>query len=789
MRYYQLLLFLLFFCLESFPQSFSLKISVVDNQQNKPVTEANIIISEKYFTISNNKGNATIDKIPAGAYSIRVSHIGYKTVLENIEINSDTTIKILLEPTTINLNDVIIISSKYEKDINSIPLPVSIVKSQQIQNSPSQTVADILKTESGISLLSDGVWGTEISIRGLNRANIVTLVDGNRIETATDISARLSMIDLNDIDRIEVIKGAVSSLYGSGATGGIVNIISKSGSYSENFKFNGKYYGGYSSVNRYYSNGINLFFTDKNWIAKLTGTFRKAGNINTPSGELSNSQFKDNSFSSSLSFKPVTNHELRLNFQQFKAFDVGIPGASGLFPDNARVTYPQETRRLYNIEYKINNLSSSLVKLSAKYFHQYISRDVENIPGIVQYIPAANGQPFRRVSVLKINPGADHNVDGAQAQADFSFFKHYFITGIDYWKRNYNGLRTRDQKIEVLNQSDSSVVRTMFKTVYEKPLPDADFYSAGLYLQDEYRLSDKININPGFRYDFIWIRNSETTNPLYEVNDGVINYNPAGQKIIWEAQKAHNKSYVFNLGVVYSLSDESNLMLNIAKSFRSPSLEERFQYIDLGNIIRVGNPNLKPEMGDFYDAGFRLFSKNINLKMDFFYNSFKDLVTEEPGIYEGSNALIKVNIGSTYLFGFEYSLNYQVSEIISFYNVISYVRGINKNDNSSLPQIPPLNGSFLIKCLISNNVYSDLTLIAFAAQNKIAIGEKTTPGYAYFNFALNFSNVSINKLHFSFAAGIENIFNKEYRNHLSTTRGFEINEPGRNFYLRTNIAF
>lgn len=789
MRYYQLLLFLLFFCLESFPQSFSLKISVVDNQQNKPVTEANIIISEKYFTISNNKGNATIDKIPAGAYSIRVSHIGYKTVLENIEINSDTTIKILLEPTTINLNDVIIISSKYEKDINSIPLPVSIVKSQQIQNSPSQTVADILKTESGISLLSDGVWGTEISIRGLNRANIVTLVDGNRIETATDISARLSMIDLNDIDRIEVIKGAVSSLYGSGATGGIVNIISKSGSYSENFKFNGNYYCGYSTVNRYYSNGINLFFTDKNWIAKLTGTFRKAGNINTPSGELSNSQFKDNSFSSLLSFKPVTNHELRLNFQQFKAFDVGIPGASGLFPDNARVTYPQETRRLYNIEYKINNLSSSLVKLSAKYFHQYISRDVENIPGIVQYIPAANGQPFRRVSVLKINPGADHNVDGAQAQADFSFFKHYFITGIDYWKRNYNGLRTRDQKIEVLNQSDSSVVRTMFKTVYEKPLPDADFYSAGLYLQDEYRLSDKININPGFRYDFIWIRNSETTNPLYEVNDGVINYNPAGQKIIWEAQKAHNKSYVFNLGVVYSLSDESNLMLNIAKSFRSPSLEERFQYIDLGNIIRVGNPNLKPEMGDFYDAGFRLFSKNINLKMDFFYNSFKDLVTEEPGIYEGSNALIKVNIGSTYLFGFEYSLSYQVSEIISFYNVISYVRGINKKDNSSLPQIPPLNGSFSLKCLISNNVYSDLTLIAFAAQNKIAIGEKTTPGYAYFNFALNFSNVSINKLHFSFAAGIENIFNKEYRNHLSTTRGFEINEPGRNFYLRTNIAF
>ncbi len=789
MKLFKLLLIILFYCLESFPQSFQLKFIIVDDLQKEPVLQANIIISDKFFAVSDNKGTAVIKNLPEGYYSIKVSHISYKTFLGNINLKSDTSLTIFLSPTSIKLDDVIIISGKYERDVNLVPFPVSIVKAQQIQNSSSQTVSDVLKTESGISLLSDGVWGTEISIRGLNRANIVTLIDGDRIETATDISARLSMFDLNDIDRIEVIKGAVSSLYGSGATGGIVNIISKTGSYSESFNIKGNYYGGYNTVNKYLSNGMNLFFSDKNWIAKLTGNFRKAGNINTPSGELFNSQFKDNSFSSRISYRPFTNHELKLDFQQFKAFNVGIPGAEGLFPETAKVTYPQETRRLYSIEYKINNLTTSLIKLSAKYFHQYISRDVENIPGTVQYIPASNGQPFRRVSVLKISPKADHNIDGIQSQADFSFSNHYLIAGIDYWERNYKGLRSRDQRIDILNQNDSSVVRTMYKTIYEKPLPDADFNSAGLYIQDEYRLSDKFNINPGFRYDFIWIKNSETMNPLYEVNDGVTNYNPTGQKVIWDAQKAQNKSYVFNLGVVYSISENSNLMLSAARSFRSPSLEERYQYIDLGSIIRVGDPNLKPEQGNFYDIGFRFFSMDVNAKTDFFYNSFTDLVTEEPGIYDGRNALIKVNIGSAYLFGFDHSLDYRITDFMSISNVISYVRGINKKEGSSLPQIPPLNGSFSIKYFINNSIVSELTMIVFDSQNKVASGEKRTPGYAYFNFATNFSNVTIEKLSLSLTIGVENIFNKEYRNHLSTTRGFVVDEPERNFFIRANIAF
>ena len=754
-----------------------------------PITNANITLSETYFGTTNNSGECVFENLPSGNYLLKISHISYKTYESNIELLSDTIAAIKLSAASLKLQDVIVTSNRYEQNIQMLPYSVSSINKKEIEMSPLFTVSDLLKTESGISLLRDGIWGTEVSIRGLSRANVVTLIDGNRIETSTDISARLSMFDLNDVERIEVIKGAASSLYGSGATGGTINVISKSGSYTNKLSLNGNYSGGFNSVNNFYSNAINLIASGNEWIAKLSGVYRKAQNTQTPLGELSNSQFEDNSFSALLQFKPLDDHEIKFNYQQFNAYDVGIPGGAPLFPNTAVVTYPEELRRLLSAEYKINNLSRSLIKLTAKYFYQFISRDVENIPGIVQFIPAGNGQPPRRVSVLKISPSADHKTDGFQTQADFKFVNHYIIAGIDIWTRNYNGIRTRDQKIEILNPTDSSVVRTINKTTYEKPLPDANYSSAGIYLQDETNLFDNLNLTLGGRYDYIWLNNAETYNPLYEVNDGVVNTNPAGQKIIWYAESAENKSYVFNFGLLYSLSDQSNISFNAARSFRSPSLEERYQYIDLGSVIRVGDPNLKPEQGYFFDLGFRLFPDNLNFTTSLFLNSLKDLVTEVPGTYEGRNALIKTNIGEALLYGFEYSINFRVINQLSIYNTLSYVRGLNQKDDKDLPQISPLNGIAGIEYFPLDWMSADFSAILFSNQDKVAPGEKTTPGYLIFNFKLNFINLTLGNTKVGVSAGIENILDDEYRNHLSTNRGSITTEPGRNIFVRANLAF
>ena len=100
-----------------------------------------------------------------------------------------------------------------------------------------------------------------------------------------------------DIQRIEVIKGGVSSIYGTGATGGVVNVITKAVSYSDVFHLTGNLSSGYNSVNQGGLGNLSLSTSANNWFIKLSGSLRSAINTQTPQGRLPNSQFRDNYFS------------------------------------------------------------------------------------------------------------------------------------------------------------------------------------------------------------------------------------------------------------------------------------------------------------------------------------------------------------------------------------------------------------------------------------------------------------------------------------------------------------
>lgn len=780
----------LLICNTIHPQGIILKGTILDYNEKLPIVNAHILISREQAVTSDGSGNFQFDKLTPGTYRIKISHINYKTEELTLYVRSDTSINISLKTRSYLLKEVTVTSSKYDKNINDLPYSAAAQTKYEIREVPSVSVPELLQFEPGITLVRDGIWGSDISIRGLSRANIVTLVDGDRIETATDLSARLALIDENDIERIEVIKGAASTLYGSGATGGIINIITKAADYQNKFYMNGNYYGAYNSVNNYFSNGLTVYSGAENWTAKITATARKADNVSTPAGTLQNSQFRDYAFSSSLQIKTFANQEAKFEFQQFKAQDVGIPGAYPLFTNVAKVTYPVETRKLFSGEYLFNNLTESLNKLSIKYFHQFVFRDVENIPYITQNVKGTNGQPNKKVSVLEVAPQANHNTDSFQSQANFTLSKtNLFIAGIDYWKRNYTGQRAKYQKIQLIKPSTDSVLQTNYVEIVDKPLPDARFNSAGIYLQDDILLmNDRLDITLGARYDFIWTSNDKTYSPLYQITNGVINYSPAGQFLMWDAQKDQNKSYTYSLGALYSLTQDLKLSMNFSHSFRSPSLEERYQYIDQGSFISLGNPDLQPEKGYFIDAGLRLQRENLSISGSVYTNFMTDLVSQIQSTYEGRNALVLINVGKAFLYGFDLDINYNPAGDIVWYGKASYVRGRDTRDETDLAEIPPLNGIVGVKYNICSQVKMDLFAVINAAQNRVAPSEFTTPGYAYYNAYLNWDAHALSGIDLNISAGVENIFNKEYRNHLSTSRGFYTCEPGRNLFLKLNLS-
>jgi hemoglobin/transferrin/lactoferrin receptor protein len=786
MRIKILLLCILFIKIGLYAQSISLKGKVIDLNEKLPVANVHISISQSQLAASNNSGDFYFDKLQPGTYSIKISHIKYKTEEILLNVYSDTSIVIYLKPKSYLLKEIMVTSSKYEQNSNDLTYSSSFVSKDKISEVPSTSVPELLQNEPGVTIERDGIWGADVNIRGLSRSNIVTLVDGDRIETATDLSARLSLIDENDIDRIEVIKGAASTLYGTGATGGIINVITKTGNYQNEFYLNGTYYGGYNSVNNYFSNGLTIYSGDKDWNAKITATARKADDIYTPAGMLQNSQFRDYGVSSLLQFKPFADEEARFEFQQFKAQDVGVSGAYPLFTNNATVTYPVETRELISGEYLFKNISEILNNLSIKYFHQFVFREVENIPYIVQDVLGTNGSPNKQVSVLEVEPQADHNTDSFQSQANFTVSKtNFLIAGIDFWKRSYTGIRSNYQQIQFLNPSNDTVLQTINRTTIDKPLPDARFNSAGIYAQDNIGLLDnKMDVTLGSRYDFIWISNDKTLSPLYQINNGAFNYSPAGQIALWNAQKDQNKSYTYSLGVLYSLANDLKLTFNAAHSFRSPSLEERYQDVNQGNVISLGNPDLEPEKGYFLDAGLRLHQDNFRIDLSIFSNFMTDLVSQ---IQSAPDTLTMINVGKAFLYGFDVDADYNPSDSFVWYFKISYVRGRDTKDETDLSEIPPLNGTFGVKYNILSRAELDLLAVVYDAQNRVAPSELPTPGYTYYNIYVNSERYRVSGFDLSISTGVENIFNKEYRNHLSTSRGFYSCEPGRNFFLKANL--
>lgn len=752
--------FFTIYCL-TIAQTVPLKGIVKNSETNLPAENVSVMISElQLFTTSDVLGEFSFSKIREGEYTITFSRIGYKSKSQSVLIikGIETNLEVSLSKTELMLGEAVVTSTRSARIVKDVPLPIELIDEKTIERSIKISTSDVIEKAPGVSLASDGTWATGVSIRGLSKQNIVYLIDGNRIETSTNISAGLSLIDLSNVKNIEIVKGGLSSLYGTGATGGVINIMTNRGSTSEKFYFNGFLTSSYASVNSGKTASVNLSASDKMWYANFTATIRNADDTKIPGGTLTNSGFKDNSLSFSAGLLPFDNVELKLDYQKFKAEDVGIPGGAP-FPSGAKASYLFADREMLSGELAVKNLSSSLSNLSVKYYSQLISREVEIIPN-----PNAI-----------VQPNADHQTNGLLLQADWTLAKnHFLISGIEAWERSYVGERRKT----IIPQS---------KVIIDKPVPNSTFGTIGFFLHDELHLiQNKFKLNLGARYDLIRVTNEQTNNPVAIIVNGNEIVPPTNPDASYEADDVNNKSWSGNVGLLYSIFDDINLIFNTAYTFRSPSLEERYQYIDLGSTVYYGNPNLEPEKGLSYDLGLRVWKNKFTITADGFINFFNNLVIDQP---TSDTSYQKQNVGKAQLSGFDARVDYNFIQRNVVYASVAYVNGKDRETDEYLPQIPPLNGTLGLKVPIRNYLDVDLSATFYNEQNKISTDEKITPGYVYFDLAISSYPIHISLLNIQIFAGVENIFNTSYRSHLSTYRGVNLTEPGRNIYAKVKLAW
>ncbi|MFT3752255.1 MAG: TonB-dependent receptor plug domain-containing protein, partial [Paludibacter sp.] len=288
---------------------------------------------------------------------------------------------------------------------NIFTLPKVEVDKKTLDASSFFTPADALRRETGISIIRDAPWATSLNVRGLSEQRLIVMSDGDRIQTATDHSAALSVVDLNSLEKIEVVKGASSVLYGTGAMGGVVNFVPERPTYTSVFKTKGRIGTEFNTVNSGWANSANVQFTTNKWYLALNGSFRTAQNIHTPDGILPNSQFHDASWGLRGGILYSENQEVLVNYQHVGGWDIGLPGGRS-FPATAAARYTGIERNQLSGEYIVTKINPNLREVRFKAYTQNISRDVELKPADPSVV---------------ILPGSKNETSGAKLTSDWRF--------------------------------------------------------------------------------------------------------------------------------------------------------------------------------------------------------------------------------------------------------------------------------------------------------------------------------------------------------------------------------
>lgn len=232
------LLCLFSFASAALAQKATLTGKVTDNEDGEALPGANVVVSNAEIqtgAATKSSGEFTVKNLPEGTYTVTVSYIGYgKNVIENVEVSAGETknLDIVLAITGIETNPISITASKREEKSMEAPASISVLEAREISEQVVMSSADMLKNVPGIDLSTTGVDRREIVLRGFNNAfsGAAYILTDYRQAAVPSLNVNLHSIMPNmsiDLERIEIVRGPGSALYGAGVDAGVIHYLTK----------------------------------------------------------------------------------------------------------------------------------------------------------------------------------------------------------------------------------------------------------------------------------------------------------------------------------------------------------------------------------------------------------------------------------------------------------------------------------------------------------------------------------------------------------------------------------
>jgi outer membrane receptor protein involved in Fe transport len=627
-----LYIFLIFACgLSAEDKEGSVHGLVVDKTNNEKVASALIVISNDdniYSAETDLSGKFGIEKIKPGKYKLSVTRIGYSDYVENILIvpgeKKETVLNI--SQADLPIESINITAVKTEVTLRQTPSSLVTVNSEEIKSRNIFTFDQLLEKIQGVSInRTSGLNVSSLSIRGSSDVagggignRVLLLLDGRPSLTGDSKGALWSLIPVSVIERTEVVKGAFSSLYGSSAIGGVVNVITKKPTYKPFTSVNLSY-GFYEKLpdSLRYTGRLLAYKGADILHSNSLGRFSYLVNFNYK-GNDGYAQQTDFDFYGGLgkfTFDLFGNRDLELTAQYTKS-DAGYPHYWRKDPGKPAEPYKVSENLLddkikketVSFDLQYNAVPNSTSKYSTRFYYY-------KLHSVSEY------NPINPVTFLFGNPGevfttfiTSYNF-GNISQVDFNFGdKNYFIAGTDV---QWNVVKSAPADILYGNQQQ---------------------YNLGVFAQDNWKIfSDIFSSTFAARLDYNkFIGGKETF------------------------QLSPKFSLLYSPDVNSKILDNISYRFLIGRAFRAPSIAELYFKRELfGNFEFIYNPDLKPEEMISFELGFRKqYENRFNFDFALYFNYYDNLIQYvNVGVNTVGPFQVR-NIAVSQVRGFEASMNY-----------------------------------------------------------------------------------------------------------------------------------
>ena len=480
----------------------------------------------------------------------------------------------------VTLDEVVVTATRDEEEIRKIPASVTVITKEEIEQSNAQTTVDLMRDKAGVVVsdyIGNGKTAT-VDIRGFGETgplNTLVLIDGRRVNEIDLSGVDWTQIPVDQIERIEIVRGSGSVLYGDNAAGGVINIITKKP--EKPFSADAEVVGGSYNYNKE--------------SASVSGKWGPLSAILNASHNATDG-YRENGFlrAEDIGGKVIydLNKDISFNFSGgFHVDDTGLPGAlpENIYRFHPRATLAPDDHAKTDDGYGVLGMKAKLwdfgrIEADVSYRH----REVDD------FFVSESYKAQNYISTWGFTPKYI-------LEKNLWNFRNKLTLGLDF----YNSDSTVDSQSVSFGEAFLNRVKVTKQSI-------------GTYVLDEFSVLDNLILSVGYRHEW-------ATYDLFQ-----------------ETPRAEDKARLdepaYNFSLDYLFGKKSSAFLSFKRSFRFPVSDELIQYFPTFQV----NPLIKPQIGYHYEAGIRhAFTDQIEANLTLFWVDMKDEIFYNPYTFSNTN--------------------------------------------------------------------------------------------------------------------------------------------------------